>query len=216
MAPPPDTIPDITIPADLLPSDGRFGCGPSKVRPEAVAALAAEAGDYLGTSHRQATVKFMVARLRNALAELFSLPDGYDVLLGNGGTTAFWDAATFGLIERRSQHCSFGEFSARFAGVTAAAPFLEQPEVLESPVGTHPEPRANPDVDTYALPHNETSTGVMMGVTRPDDRGLVFVDATSAAGGLRVDPEAFDCYYFAAQKAFGSDGGLWFALCSPA
>jgi len=206
----------IRLPAALRPRDGRFGSGPSKVRDEAVARLADAAHGFLGTSHRQPAVKDLVGRVRAGLADLFSLPDGYEVLLGNGGTTAFWDAATFGLIRRRSQHCSFGEFSARFAGVTAAAPFLEQPEVLESPVGTHPEPRANPDVDTYALTHNETSTGVMMGVTRPDDRGLVLVDATSAAGGLRVDPEAFDCYYFAAQKAFGSDGGLWFALCSPA
>ena len=180
----------IRLPEALRPRDGRFGSGPSKVRDEAVARLADAAHGFLGTSHRQPAVKDLVGRVRAGLADLFSLPDGYEVLLGNGGTTAFWDAATFGLIERRSQHCSFGEFSARFAGVTAAAPFLEQPEVLESPVGTHPEPRANPDVDTYALTHNETSTGVMMDIARPDDDGLVLVDATSAAGGLRVDPGA--------------------------
>ena len=206
----------IRLPEALRPRDGRFGSGPSKVRDEAVRRLADAAHGFLGTSHRQPGVRDLVGRLRAGMAELFSLPDGYEVLLGNGGTTAFWDAATFGLIERRSQHCSFGEFSARFAGVVAAAPFLEDPEVLESPVGTHPEPRPNPDVDVYALTHNETSTGVMMDIARPDDDGLVLVDATSAAGGLRVDPGAFDCYYFAPQKAFGSDGGLWFALCSPA
>ena len=220
MTPPPEAksaLPDIKIPVDLLPSDGRFGCGPSKVRPEAVAALAAEAGDYLGTSHRQATVKFMVARLRNAIAELFALPDGYEVLLGNGGTTVFWDAATFGLIERRSQHLHFGEFSSKFAKAAQDAPFLDDPEVIKSDTGTHPEAVANPDIDLYGLTHNETSTGVAMQIRRPEGaEGLVAVDATSAAGGLRFDAAETDVYYFAPQKCLASDGGLWLATVSPA
>jgi phosphoserine aminotransferase len=213
------TIPDIRIPPDLLPADGRFCSGPSKVRPEAVAALAAESSDYLGTSHRQAGVQFMVSRLRNGLAELFALPDGYEVLLGNGGTTAFWDAATFGLVERRAQHLSFGEFSSKFATATRAAPFLDDPVVLTSDPGTHPTPVADPDVDVYAYTHNETSTGVVMPLERPagaTDGQLVLVDATSAAGGVRFDPNQVDAYYFAPQKCFGSDGGLWLAACSPA
>jgi phosphoserine aminotransferase len=211
------TPPEIKIPADLLPADGRFGCGPSKVRPEAVAALAADARDYLGTSHRQATVKFMVARLRNGLAELFALPDGYEVLLGNGGTTVFWDAATFGLIDQRSQHLSFGEFSSKFAKAAKQAPHLDDPEIIESEPGTHPAAKASEGIDLYALTHNETSTGVAMTIERPAGAdGLVAVDATSAAAGLRVDPSQFDCYYFAPQKCLASDGGLWLALCSPA
>jgi phosphoserine aminotransferase len=220
MTPPPEAkspLPDIKIPVDLLPSDGRFGCGPSKVRPEAVAALAAEAGDYLGTSHRQGTVKFMVARLRNSIAEMFALPDGYEVLLGNGGTTVFWDAATFGLIERRSQHLHFGEFSSKFAKAAQEAPFLDDPEVIKSETGTHPEAVANPDIDLYALTHNETSTGVAMPIRRPEGaEGLVAVDATSAAGGLRFDAAETDIYYFAPQKCLASDGGLWLATVSPA
>src|SRR5438270_6060845 len=155
-------VPNIDLPADLRPSDGRFGSGPSKVRPEAVAALADAAPTFLGTSHRQATVKSVVHRLRDGLAHLFSLPDGYEVALGNGGTTAFWDAAAFELVDRRAQHLSFGEFSSKFAAVTAAAPFLDAPEIIESPPGTHPELEANSDVDVYALAHNETSTGVAM------------------------------------------------------
>ncbi len=214
MAPDPTTI---RLPPALIPTDGRFGSGPSKVRDEAVARLADSAHGYLGTSHRRDGVRSFVRRAREGLTALYALPDGYEVLLGNGGTTAFWDAAAFGLIERRSQHLSFGEFSARFAGVTADAPFLDDPEVIESAPGTHPEAHADADVDVYALTHNETSTGVMMDITRPEGAdGLVLVDATSAAGGLRVDPEHFDVYYFAPQKAFGSDGGLWLALCSPA
>jgi phosphoserine aminotransferase len=215
--------PDIAIPANLLPRDGRFGSGPSKVRPEAVEALAKAAGTYLGTSHRQKTVKSVVGSLREGLSQLFSLPDGYEVALGNGGTTCFWDAATFGLIERKSQHLSFGEFSSKFATAAADAPHLDQPEVIASEVGTHPLPVARDDVDLYALTHNETSTGVMMPIVRPDGAarpadggGLVAVDGTSGAGGLRVDPEQFDAYYFAPQKSFASDGGLWFALLSPA
>ncbi len=214
--------PDIRIPAHLLPTDGRFGSGPSKVRPEGVDALAAEAARYLGTSHRQRTVKSVVGSLREGLAELFSLPDGYVVALGNGGTTCFWDAATFGLIERKSQHLSFGEFSSKFATAAAAAPHLEEPEIITSDVGTHPNPVARDDIDLYALTHNETSTGVMMPIVRPSGArppgvggGIVAVDATSGAGGLPVDPEQFDAYYFAPQKCFGSDGGLWVALLSP-
>jgi phosphoserine aminotransferase len=216
-------IPDITIPTNLLPADGRFGSGPSKVRPEAVEALAAAAGRYLGTSHRQKTVKSVVGSLRQGLAELFSLPEDYVVTLGNGGTTCFWDAATFGLIEHKSQHLSFGEFSSKFAVAASDAPHLDQPEIISSEVGTHPDPVARDDVDLYALTHNETSTGVMMPIVRPEGAslpaeggGLVAVDATSGAGGLPVDPQQFDAYYFAPQKCFGSDGGLWVALLSPA
>ncbi|MGH9115700.1 MAG: phosphoserine transaminase [Acidimicrobiales bacterium] len=209
---------DIRIPPELLPADGRFGSGPSKVPPAAVAALAAAGATVLGTSHRQPAVKSLVARLRAGLAELWTLPDGYEVVLGNGGTTAFWDVATFGLIRERSQHLSFGEFSSKFAKAAADAPHLGAPQVIESPVGTHPWPSADPAVDLYALTHNETSTGVMMDLRRPDrsDGALVAVDATSGAGGLRFDPAQVDVYYFAPQKAFASDGGLWVAVVSPA
>jgi phosphoserine aminotransferase len=209
--------PDIQIPAHLRPVDGRFGCGPSKVRPEALSALAATGTSFLGTSHRQPTVKSTVGRLRAGLAELFSLPSGYEVALGNGGSTLFWDAATFGLIEGRSQHLVFGEFSSKFAAAAASAPHLQAPDVIESATGTHPSALGRTGIDAYALTHNETSTGVMMDIRRPDGSdGLVLVDATSGAGGLRVDPEQFDAYYFAPQKGFASDGGLWVALLSPA
>jgi len=215
--------PDIAIPDNLVPTDGRFGSGPSKVRPEAVADLAARAGHFLGTSHRQRTVKSVVGGLRDGLRHLFSLPDGYEVALGNGGTTTFWDAATFGLIDRKSQHLSFGEFSSKFATAASTAPHLDEPEIITSDVGTHPTSVARDDIDLYALTHNETSTGVMMPILRPvggrlphDGGGLVAVDATSGAGGLPVDPAEFDAYYFAPQKCFGSDGGLWVALLSPA
>jgi phosphoserine aminotransferase len=206
----------LVLPANLLPSDGRFGSGPSKVRQEAVDALAAAAPTYMGTSHRQPTVRSVVGRARAGLAELFSLPDGYEVLLGNGGSTLFWDAAAFGLIEHRAQHLVCGEFSSKFASVTRAAPHLDDPEVIEAAPGTAPVGKANLDVDTYAFPHNETSTGVMLPVARPGDNGLVLVDATSGAGGLRVDPREFDVYYFAPQKCFAGDAGIWLALCSPA
>jgi len=213
------TVPAITIPADLKPADGRFGCGPSKVRPEAVAALAAEPL-YLGTSHRQLPVQVMVSRLRNGLAELFALPDGYEIMLGNGGSTVFWDIATFGLIERRSQHLTFGEFSSKFAKAAKAAPFLDDPEVLSVDPGSHPDPVPNPDVDAYCFTHNETSTGVAMPLVRPEGttaaEALVLVDATSAAGGLRFDAAETDVYYFAPQKCLASDGGLWLAAVSPA
>jgi phosphoserine aminotransferase len=209
--------PDITIPAEFLPRDGRFGSGPSKVRVEEVDALAASGTTYLGTSHRQGTVRFMVAALRNGIAELLSLPDGYEVALGNGGTTAFWDAATFGLIDQRSQHLSYGEFSSKFAACAAAAPHLGDPEIIESAPGTVPTSKANPDVDAYCFTHNETSTGVAVAPVRPEGaEGVVLVDATSAAGGLRFDASQVDTYYFAPQKALASDGGLWLAALSPA
>ncbi len=210
---------DIRIPTSLLPADGRFGCGPSKVRPEAGSALAAAAAAFLGTSHRQAGVRSVVGRLREGLSTLFDLPDGYEVVLGNGGATCFWDVATFCLIGRRSQHLVFGEFSSKFAAAAGAAPHLDAPEVIESPPGTHPLPEARADVDLYALTHNETSTGVAMPIARPEGApagSLVAVDATSAAGGLRVDAGQTDAYYFAPQKCFASDGGLWVALLSPA
>jgi phosphoserine aminotransferase len=213
---PPDSS-EIRIPAELLPADGRFGSGPSKVRPSQIATVLDHSRDYMGTSHRQAPVRNVVGRLRSGLRDLFSLPEGYEVVLGNGGTTAFWDAATFGLIEEHSQHLSFGEFSSKFAAAAAAAPHLKDPEIIESAPGTHPEAVARDEVDLYALTHNETSTGVMMELRRPRGAtGLVAVDATSGAGGLRFEPSEVDVYYFAPQKCFASDGGLWVALCSPA
>jgi phosphoserine aminotransferase len=209
----------LVIPAQLKPADGRFGSGPAKIRPEQLAALADSGAAYLGTSHRQPPVRSLVRRIRGGLAELFSLPAGYTVALGNGGTSAFWDVATFGLIREHSQHLSFGEFSARFAALASRAPWLSEPTVLESAPGRHPAPRADPRADTYALTHNETSTGVAMPVRRvpgADPGALIVVDATSAAGGVPVRAEEFDVYYFAPQKGFGSDGGLWIALMSPA
>ncbi|MFM7059855.1 MAG: phosphoserine transaminase [Actinomycetes bacterium] len=206
----------IRIPPDLLPGDGRFGSGPSKVRQAGIDALATAAPAFMGTSHRQPTVKSVVGRVRAGLAELFSLPDGYEVLLANGGSTLFWDAAAFGLIERRAQHLVVGEFSSKFAQVTTDAPHLEDPVVVECAPGSTP-PRLGPvaGVDTHAYPHNETSTGVTLPVLRPDPDTLVLVDATSAAGGVRFDPAATDVYYFAPQKCFGGDGGLWIATVSP-
>ena len=209
------SAPEIEIPKALLPGDGRFGSGPSKVRPEAIEALAAAAPQLLGTSHRRDPVRALVGRIRAGLGDLFSLPEGYEVVLGVGGATVFWDAAAFGLIEARSQHLVFGEFSSKFAAAVAAAPHLSEPEIIESRPGTHPLAQAS-DVDTYALTHNETSTGVMMPVTRATPQAFTVVDATSAAGGIAVDPTAFDVYYFSPQKGFASDGGLWIALCSPA
>jgi phosphoserine aminotransferase len=209
----------IEIPAGLRPADGRFGSGPSKVRPEQIAALAGSGTTYFGTSHRQAPVRSLVRRVREGLTELFALPDGYQVVLGNGGTTAFWEVAAFGLVRERSSHVAFGEFSSKFAQVTRAAPWLAEPAVIESPPGSHPQPRAEAGVDTYALTHNETSTGVAMPIRRvpgADEGALVIVDATSGAGGLPVDAGQTDTYYFAPQKCFGSDGGLWIALMSPA
>ncbi|MFS0732283.1 phosphoserine transaminase [Microbacterium sp. 1P10UB] len=205
------------IPSDLLPSDGRFGCGPSKVRPEQLEALASAGASLLGTSHRQAPVKELVRAVRDGLGSLFRLPDGYEVILGNGGSTAFWDAAAFGLIERRSQNLVFGEFGGKFAAA-AKTPWLEAPDVRKAEPGTRAVAEPVEGVDVYAWPHNETSTGVAAPVARVhgDDGALTVVDATSAAGGIDVDIAETDVYYFAPQKNLGSDGGLWFALFSPA
>lgn len=209
----------IVLPDELKPTDGRFGCGPSKVRPEALAALASSGASVLGTSHRQAPVKSLVRRVREGVADLFGLPEGYQVILGNGGTTAFWDAAALGLVRDRAQHLTYGEFSNKFATVTGKAPFLADPVVISSAPGDAPDGVANPDVDVYAWAHNETSTGVAVPVVRPDGATadqLVLVDATSGAGGLPVDITQADVYYFAPQKVFASDGGLWIAIASPA
>ena len=209
---------DIKIPDNLKPRDGRFGCGPSKIRPEALAALGASGSAILGTSHRQKPVKNVVHRVREGLNSLFSLPEGYEVVLGNGGSTAFWDIATFGLIENKSQHLVFGEFSSKFAAAAKEAPMISDPEVIKTEPGSHPLPKVSSDIDAYALTHNETSTGVMMPIVRPtgSEGALVLVDATSAAGGLSLDISNSDCYYFAPQKSFASDGGLWIAIMSPA
>ena len=212
-------LPAITIPDDLRPADGRFGSGPSKVRPAQVEHLASLGRSLLGTSHRQAPVRAVVRRVREGLATFFGLPDGYEVVLGNGGSTCFWDIAAFNLVGTRSQHLAFGEFSAKFASVTRRAPFLGEPTVISSEPGTLPAPRAEAGVDVYAWPHNETSTGVMAPVRRvegADGGALVVVDATSGAGGLPVDVAQTDAYYFAPQKSFASDGGLWLAVLSPA
>ena len=209
----------IIIPDSLKPVDGRFGAGPSKVRTEALDALAATGTSLLGTSHRQAPVRNLVGRVRDGVSALFSLPEGYQVVLGNGGATAFWDIATFGLIRERSQHLSFGEFSSKFAKAAEAAPFLGEPTVITSDTGTRPQPRAEAGVDVYAWAHNETSTGVMAPVQRvagADEGALVLVDATSGAGGLPVDISQVDAYYFAPQKNFAADGGLWISVMSPA
>ena len=207
----------LQIPAALKPADGRFGCGPSKVRPEALAGLAAQ-NDLMGTSHRQQPVRDLVARIRSGLGELFGTPDGYEVALGNGGTTAFWDAAAAWLVRERALHLSYGEFSSKFAKSTAGAPFLADPIVVEAEPGDAPAPVADPDADVLAWAQNETSTGVMVPVERPGDAGdaLVLIDATSGAGGLPVEVGQADAYYFAPQKAFAADGGLWLALLSPA
>ena len=209
---------DVKIPDNIKPKDGRFGCGPSKIRPEALSALSQSGASILGTSHRQKPVKNVVHRVREGLSSLFALPEGYEVILGNGGSTAFWDIATFGLIEKRSQHLVFGEFSSKFASAAAEAPFLGDPTVIKSEPGTHPVAVAEAGIDTYALTHNETSTGVSMPIIRPagTEGALVLVDATSAAGGLSVDMNQCDTYYFAPQKSFASDGGLWIAIMSPA
>lgn len=210
----------IVIPRAILPSDGRFGCGPSKVRFEQVDALVAARDTVLGTSHRKPAVKNLVGSVRAGLTELFGLPEGWELVLGNGGSTVFWDVATFGLIRDRSQHLVFGEFSSKFADASAAAPHIGEPTIVSSETGTHPEAVAEDGIDVYALTHNETSTGVAMTPRRPvgtsANDALVVIDATSAAGGLRWDPAEVDVYYFAPQKCFASDGGLWLAACSPA
>jgi len=209
-------ITETQIPGDLKPADGRFGCGPAKVRPEQLARLA-DAASVMGTSHRKPAVKDVVGRVRTGLTDLFSLPDGYEVMLGNGGTTAFWDAAAACLIRERSLHLTYGEFSSKFAKVAAGAPHLADPVVVEADPGDAPEPRADAGADAIAWAHNETSTGVMVSVERPDnsDSALVLIDATSGAAGLPLDPSQADVYYFAPQKGFASDGGLWLALLSP-
>jgi phosphoserine aminotransferase len=209
----------IRIPDEIKPADGRFGCGPSKVRPAAVSALADVATTYLGTSHRQKTVRDQVARLRRGIADFFALPEGYEVVIGNGGTTAFWEVATFGLVRDRAQFASFGEFGAKFAKAVRDAPFLGEPTVRKAEPGSAPALVAEAGVDVYATPHNETSTGVAVPIRRvagADDDALLLVDATSAAGGLDVNVRESDVYYFAPQKCFGSDGGIWIALMSPA
>jgi phosphoserine aminotransferase len=208
----------ITIPAELLPSDGRFGCGPSKVRPEALQALAADGAALMGTSHRQAPVKNLVREIRDGLRQLFDLPEGYEVVLGNGGTTAFWDAALIGLIRDRAAFGTYGEFSAKFASGVKEAPFLAEPVIAKGEPGSLALPTAEAGIDAYGWAHNETSTGVMAPVRRPsgaDDDALVLIDATSGAGGLPVDVAQTDVYYFAPQKSFAADGGLWVALMSP-
>ena len=204
------------IPLGLLPVDGRFGCGPSKVRPDQLEAVMSRVTSVMGTSHRQAPVKNIVGSVREGLTSLFNLPDGWEIVMGNGGSTVFWDVATFGLIRERSHHLVFGEFSSKFAEASAAAPHLGEPVVISSEPGSHPAPSADATCDLYAYPHNETSTGVAMTPVRPSSEGLVVVDATSAAGGLVWDPANVDVYYFAPQKCFASDGGLWLAACSPA
>ncbi|MGA9493846.1 MAG: phosphoserine transaminase [Mycobacterium sp.] len=208
----------LTIPDGIKPSDGRFGSGPSKVRPEQLQALSTTAAPLFGTSHRQAPVKDLVGRVRSGLREFFSVPDGYEVVLGNGGATAFWDAAAFGLIDKRSLHLSYGEFSAKFASAVAKNPFVGDPIIVKAEPGSAPDPQSDPSVDVIAWAHNETSTGVAVPVTRPAGSGdaLVVIDATSGAGGLPVDIADTDVYYFAPQKNFASDGGLWLAILSPA
>ncbi|MFN2612660.1 MAG: phosphoserine transaminase [Solirubrobacterales bacterium] len=207
----------VRIPSSLKPADGRFGCGPSKIRPEALAGLARQ-DELIGTSHRQKPVRDLVARVRGGVSELFEAPDGYEVSLGNGGTTAFWEAAAAWLVRRRALHLVYGEFTSKFARSTSAAPFLQQPIVIEAEPGQAPTPTGDPAADVLAWAHNETSTGVMVEIKRPTDAGdaLVLIDGTSGAGGLPVDASQADAYYFAPQKAFGSDGGLWLALFSPA
>ncbi|MEO6792623.1 MAG: phosphoserine transaminase [Mycobacterium sp.] len=211
----------LTIPDTIKPADGRFGCGPSKVRPEQLSALVTTAASLFGTSHRQAPVKDLVGRVRSGLRELFSVPDGYEVVLGNGGSTAFWDAAAFGLVDKRSLHLTYGEFSAKFASAVAKNPFVGDPIIIKSDPGTAPEPTSDPSVDVIAWAHNETSTGVAVPIRRPkgpggDGGALIVIDATSGAGGLPVDITETDAYYFAPQKNFASDGGLWLAIMSPA
>jgi phosphoserine aminotransferase len=209
-------ITSLEIPQEIRPADGRFGCGPSKVRPEQLEVLSGAAAAIMGTSHRQKPVRDVVGRVRGGLRELFALPDGYEVVLGNGGTTAFWDAAAAGLVRRRALHLTFGEFSQKFSKVTAGAPFLEDPIVVAADPGDAPEPRDDPDADLVAWAHNETSTGVMVDVRRPEGDSLVAIDATSGAGGLPLDPAQADVYYFAPQKCFAADGGIWLAALSPA
>ncbi|RSZ61470.1 phosphoserine transaminase [Corynebacterium hylobatis] len=207
-----------TLPADLIPADGRFGCGPSKVRPEQIQAIVDGGRDIIGTSHRQPAVKNVVGSVREGLAELFSLPEGYEIILSLGGATAFWDAATFGLIEKKSGHLSYGEFSSKFAKAAKQAPWLDEPTVIEAPAGDAPAPQAIEGADVIGWAHNETSTGAMVPIIRPEgsEGSLITIDATSGAGGLPVDISQTDVYYFSPQKCFASDGGIWLAAMSPA
>ncbi|HHU66758.1 phosphoserine transaminase [Corynebacterium sp.] len=207
-----------TLPADLIPADGRFGCGPSKVRPEQIQAIVDGGRDIIGTSHRQPAVKNVVGSVREGLSDLFSLPEGYEIILSLGGATAFWDAATFGLIEKKSGHLSYGEFSSKFAKASQQAPWLDEPTIIEAPAGDAPEPQAIEGADVIGWAHNETSTGAMVPIVRPEgsDGSLIVIDATSGAGGLPVDIADTDVYYFSPQKCFASDGGLWLAAMSPA
>lgn len=206
---------NLKLPSELIPKDGRFGAGPSKVRDEQLIALAKQNIHYLGTSHRQKPVKNEVAKLKKGLREFFQLPDDYEIILGNGGSTLFWDAAVFSIIEANAQFLSFGEFGAKFAASAKAAPHLKNIEIIKAEPGSAPDFSPHNDFDVYATPHNETSTGVMKPVKRVSDQGLFLIDATSAAAGALVDSKEFDCYYFAPQKSFGSDGGLFIALASP-
>jgi phosphoserine aminotransferase len=206
----------LEIPPDLRPADGRFGCGPSKVRPEALASLASEGAALMGTSHRQQPVRALVGRVRESLTALLGLPDGYELILGNGGTTALWDGLAAGVIRERSLHLTYGEFSSKFAHVAAGAPFLADPVIVSAEPGEAPAPSSDPSADVVAWAHNETSTGVMVPVVRPEGDALVLIDATSGAGGLPLEASAADVYYFAPQKSFASDGGLWLAALSPA
>lgn len=211
------SIPDIRLPAELIPRDGRFGSGPSKVLIPSLTALAATGARLMGTSHRRPAVRDVVRAVQDGLRTMYDLPENYEVVLGNGGATAFWDSAAFGLIERHSQHVSIGEFSSKFAKTAAGAPHLEEPDIIEAPYGTGASLRADASIDAYAVIHNETSTGVQLPVARPGGAdGLVLVDGTSAAGAVAVSHDQYDVYYFSPQKAFGADGGLWLALCSPA
>ncbi|MEY3696721.1 MAG: phosphoserine aminotransferase, partial [Actinomycetota bacterium] len=209
---------DLVIPVELKPADGRFGAGPSKVRPEQMSALSRSGLNIMGTSHRQKTVKSQVGRVRNGLKSLFNLPEGYEVVLGNGGSTAFWEVAVFSLLRDKGQFLTFGEFGSKFAKAAKDAPFVGEPVVIKSEPGTAPTFLAEKGIDLYAAPHNETSTGVAVAIKRPagiDDDALLVIDATSAAGGLPVDMSEVDVYYFAPQKCFASDGGIWFAIMSP-
>jgi len=209
-------LPDIRLPADMIPSDGRFGSGPSKVLAPSLTSLAETGASLMGTSHRRPGVRAIVASIQDGLRSIYGLPDDYEVVMGNGGATAFWDAAAFGLIEKRSQHLAIGEFSSKFAKVAVGAPHLDAPDVIEADYGTGAELQSDNSIDAYATIHNETSTGVKLPVRRPGSSGVVLVDATSAAGAVEVDHAQYDVYYFSPQKAFGSDGGLWIAICSPA
>ncbi|UQV54741.1 phosphoserine transaminase [Corynebacterium pseudodiphtheriticum] len=212
-----DSANQLTLPEHLIPSDGRFGCGPSKVQPHQIQAVVDGANNIIGTSHRQPAVKNVVGSIREGLAKLFSIPEGYEIIMSVGGATAFWDAATYGLIKKKSGHLSFGEFSAKFAKASQLAHWLDEPTIIKEEPGRAPEPQDMEDCDVIAWAHNETSTGAMVPVTRPENSdALVVVDATSGAGGLAVDIAQTDVYYFSPQKCFASDGGLWCAIVSPA